>query len=46
MSNKDRLTLIEEIELKLQEFLDSDENSEERKSEVLRELLAIAEMEQ
>ena len=46
MSNKDRLTLIEETELKLQEFLDSDENSEERKSEVLRELLAIAEMEQ
>ena len=46
MSNKDRLTLIEEIERKLQEFLASDEISEERKTEVLRELLAMTEMEQ
>ena len=46
MSNKDRLTLIEEIERTLQEFLDSDEIQEERKTEVLRELLAMTEMEQ
>ena len=46
MSNKDRLTLIEEIERKLQEFLDLDQITDERKTEVLRELLAMTEMEQ
>ena len=46
MSEEQRKCLIAEIERKLDEFLASDEISEERKTEVLRELLAIAEMEQ
>ena len=46
MSEENRCRLIAEIEEKLQEFLDSDEISEERKTEVLRELLTIAVTEQ
>ena len=46
MSEEERKRLLKEIEQKLEEFLDSDEISEERKTEVLRELLTIAVTEQ
>ena len=46
MSEENRCRLIAEIEVRLEEFLASDEISEERKSEVLRELLTIAVTEQ
>ena len=44
MSDEHRTWLIAQIERKLDEFLASDEISEERKTEVLRELLAMTEM--
>ena len=46
MATKLQAILIAQIEERLQAFLDSDEISEERKTEVLRELLAIAVTEQ
>ncbi len=42
MSAEKRTRLIEEAMRKIDEFLDSDEISEERKTAVLRELLEIA----
>jgi hypothetical protein len=42
MSEEERLRLIAEIEKKIHEFVDSKEISNERKSEILRELLAVA----
>jgi len=46
MATKPQAILIAQIEERLQAFLDSDEISEERKTEVLRELLTIAVTEQ
>ena len=42
MSDEYRLLLIEEIRRKLDEFLESDDISAEKKTEILRELLEIA----
>lgn len=42
MSEEERLRLIAEIEKKIREFVDSKEIPNERKSEILRELLAVA----
>ena len=40
--NSEAVTLIEQVKLKLEEFLDSDEISEKQKTKVLREILVIA----